>query len=179
MELRKPESLLIWLQILRLYRQSFPSAERKPFWVIARMYQQKKCDVWYWREKGQFAGFVTTVNGGQQILLDYFAAAKDFRGKGLGTRALAQLQQIYGDKGLFVEIEGLDPAAPNALQREKRKQFYLRCGMTELFVRAEVFGVEMELLGSCCTMTFEQYRAFYRDYNSSWAAEHIKPIKDV
>lgn len=46
--------------------------------------------------------------------------------------------------------------------------------MTEMGVFVELFGVDMELLGFDCSLTFEEYHAFYRDNYSAWAAEHVK-----
>ena len=176
MEMKKPRTLLQWLRIRRCYMEAFPAEERKPFSVIVKMARQGRGDVLYWQEKGNFLAFATAIRGDGLVLLDYFAVDRAHRSSGCGTRALMQLQSLYADRGLFVEIERVCPEAPNAKQREKRKQFYIQCGMEPLGVQAEVFGVEMELLGSRCTMTFDGYRGFYRDYNSPWAAEHIKPI---
>lgn len=176
MKLTKPKTILQWIRIYTCYRQSFPRAERKPFGVIVKMYRQGKSDVWYLEENGAFAGLASTINGEGLILLDYFAVAKGCRGQGFGTAALQLLQKHYSGSGLFVEIERVWPGAPNAQEREKRKQFYCNCSMEPLHVEAEVFGVEMELLGSRCTMTFRQYHDFYRDHYGAWAAEHIKAI---
>lgn len=176
MERITPKKMTHWMRIYRCYRQSFPSAERKPFGVIRNMQRQGKTDVWYFGKDGRFAGFASTINSEKLILLDYFAVARSFRGQGLGTAALMQLQNVYGRQGLFVEIERVCPDASNPHQRQKRKDFYLRCGMQELDVQAEVFGVEMELLGSRCTMTDQRYRDFYRDHYGAWAAEHIRKI---
>ena len=49
--------------------------------------------------------------------------------------------------------------------------------MVELGTEANVFGVDMELLGSRCKLDFEGYRAFYRDHYGPWAAEHINPVE--
>lgn len=176
MELRRPDGPVQWLYMFLCYREAFPREERKPFRIIVNMYRQGKSDLWLWQENGQFAGFAATINGNDLVLLDYFAVAKSFRGRGIGTKALAQLQNRYCDRGLFVEIERIYSGADNLAQREKRKQFYRNCGMKELGVDACVFGVEMELLGSRCAMTYEQYRDFYRDNYGKWAAEHITPI---
>jgi hypothetical protein len=35
----------------------------------------------------------------------------------------------------------------------------------------------MELLGIRCHLNFEEYRAFYRDYYSPWAARHIREVQ--
>lgn len=87
------------------------------------------------------------------------------------------LRQCYADRGFFVEIESTF-AAENRAVREKRKRFYERCGLAAMGTEADVFGVRMELLGSGCTLDFEDYRAFYREYYSPRAAEHIRPIME-
>lgn len=171
--LRKPRGIIEWLRLYRLYLAAFPASERKPFGIIVKMHRQGKTDVWCVERDGKFAGLATTINGGDLILLDYFAVAKEHRGEGIGSAAMKELQRIYGDRGLFVEIESTREKAPNQAQREKRKQFYRAAGMEELNVTARVFGVNMELLGSRCSLDFAKYRAFYRDHYSAWAAEHI------
>lgn len=176
MELIKPQKMTHWLRIFFCYRQSFPRPERKPFGVIWNMYRNGKTDVWCFYRDGRFAGFASTINGENLILLDYFAVVKSSRGQGVGTSALMRLQKLYCDQGLFAEIERVCPEASNYLQRKKRRDFYIRCQMQELDVQAEVFGVEMELLGSRCTMTYQEYHDFYRDHYNAWAAEHIRKI---
>ena len=178
-KLTKPSGMMRWMQIYGLYRQAFPASERKPFGIIVKMYRQGRADIWCAEQDGRFAGFATTVNGGDLILLDYFAVSEAKRGRGIGSAALAKLQQIYGDKGFFVEIETTRDGVPDRDGRLKRKHFYQTAGMAELHVEAEVFGVEMELLGSRCSLDFEGYRTFYRDHYSPWAAEHLTQPDDL
>lgn len=177
--LEKPRGFFRWLQIWGLYRTAFPASEQKPFGIIVKMYRQGRADIWCVEHGGRFAGFAATVNGGDLILLDYFAVSKAKRGRGIGSAALAKLQQIYADKGLFVEIETTRAGVPDREKRLKRKHFYQAAGMAELHVEAEVFGVEMELLGSRCSLDFEGYRNFYRDHYSPWAAEHLTQPDDL
>ena len=92
MELRRPDGPVQWLYMFLCYREAFPREERKPFRIIVNMYRQGKSDLWLWEENGQFSGFAATINGNDLVLLDYFAVAKSFRGRGIGTKALAQLQ---------------------------------------------------------------------------------------
>lgn len=172
-ELKKPTSAVHWLQLYRLYRQAFPPAERKPFGVIMKMHRSGKAHVWRILRDGRFAGFAATVNGSELVLLDYLAIAKRCRGQGIGSAAMAAMQQIYADRGFFVEIESTHEDVPNRAQRQKRKQFYLAAGMEELGVEVQVFSVRMELLGSRCSLDFEGYRNFYRDNYSPWAAAHL------
>lgn len=174
--LSPPGSALDWFRIWRLYRQAFPPSERKPFSIICSMYRKGKTDLWCIRQNRRLAGFASTVNSPEIILLDYLATMPQQRGKGIGSAALHLLKQQYPRKGIFVEIEETrDPGDGQAL-RIRRRQFYEAAGMEAMNVTAMVFGVKMELLGWGCQMDFDSYKAFYRDHYNPWAAEHILPV---
>lgn len=172
----KPVRGLEWLRILKLYYSAFPPSERKPFWIIFKMVIQGRSDVWCIHKEGCFVGFAATINAPELVLLDYFAVAERCRGMGVGTAALKELLRKY--PALFVEIEGTWQPGEDVVQRQKRKAFYQSCGMEDLHVRAEVFGVNMELLGIGCSLDFERYKAFYWECYSPWAAEHILPVEE-
>lgn len=174
--LSRAKGLGQWRQIRRLYKKAFPQAERKPFGIIFKMARQGRSDVWVIRQDGAFAGFGATINGPELVLLDYFAVDPALRGKGVGSGALRDLMDQYRDRGFFVEIEGTWEPGEDLAVRQRRKRFYQAAGMKELSVRAEVFGVRMELLGVRCSLDFEGYRAFYRERYDPWAAEHIAPV---
>ena len=48
--------------------------------------------------------------------------------------------------------------------------------MTELGTAAKLFGVDMELLGYDCSLTFDEYREFYRTNYGEFAAKNIRHI---
>jgi len=177
LEIKQPKNCLDWLRIYRLYQSAFPSGEKKPFSMIRSMCKKGRSDVWYCERDGKFAGLVITINGPEQILLDYLAVAKKRRGQGIGSEMLQVMREKYTGKGVFLEIETVDETAENFEERKRRKQFYLSNGMTPMNVFVELFGVDMELLGFDCTLTFEEYHAFYRDNYNAWAAEHVKKGK--
>ena len=179
MKLIQATTITQWLNIYRLYLDAFPASERKPFSIIRSMQKKGKTDVWYFEKDGRFAGFATTINGSDRILLDYLAVDRKKRGCGIGTEILNRIRMQYEGKGIFLEIERLSPDAPNAEERIRRKKFYLSSGMKELNVSARVFGVDMELLGWDCPMDFEEYRQFYRDNYSEFAAKNILPVDDA
>ena len=163
--------------VFMLYRSAFPRCERKPFSRITGMVKAGRADLWTVRMNGRFAGFAATVNGPRVVLLDYLAVTKSQRGLGVGTGAMGLLNEAYRDRGFFVEIESTFADAPNARERQKRKEFYVNCGMEPMGTDVDVFGVRMELLGIRCHLDFESYRNFYRDNYSPWAAEHIKEVE--
>lgn len=172
--LKRPFDPLGWLQVYRLYRQAFPPSERKPFWLIIQMTCRKKTDVWKLMSNGRFAGFASTINGKEMVMLDYLAVDPRARSSGIGTEALKLLQATYADRGFFVEIESPFEEVPDKQDRIRRRAFYRRCGLEPLGVMAVVFGVKMELLGRGCRLDFDSYQAFYRENYSDYAAQHLE-----
>ncbi len=165
-----------WLRFRLLYRRAFPRSERKPVSMIRKMQKKGKTDVWYLEQDSQFAGLAATINSEDVILVDYLAIDDKRRGRGDGSQALKLLRQQYTGKGVFVEIECPYETADNYEERRRRKQFYLRNGMTEMNTTAKLFGVDMELLGYDCQLSFEEYHEFYRVNYGEWAASHIEKI---
>lgn len=174
-KLIRPKRLHHWISIYRLYMDAFPVSERKPFSMIVRMFRNGKTDVWYCTDHGTFIGLAITINGEDVILLDYFAIIKNSRGSGFGSAVLQELIRHYEPRGLFGEIESTYENCPDRVMRIRRKQFYLDNGLREMGVMVKLFGVNMELLTTGKQLTFDQYRSFYRDNYSTWAAEHILP----
>ena len=178
MDIKNPKGWLEWFRIYRLYQSAFPASEKKPFSMIRAMQKKGKSDIWYCTENGKFAGLVITINGPDKILLDYLAVVQNRRGQGLGSDILKKMREQYSGKGVFLEIEVVDKAAENYEERKRRKQFYLANGMTAMNVFVELFGVNMELLGFDCHLSFEEYHDFYRDNYNAWAADHVKHMRE-
>lgn len=170
--LRAPSTAMDWLRIYRLYRRAFPRSERKPFQLIRKMHRKGCTDVWLAEQNGRFAGLAATINAPDMILVDYLAVHEKQRSGGVGSAMLHALLEQYAGRGLFVEIEAPDRDDPTGI-KARRKAFYLRNGLTEMHVLANLFGVRMELLGRDCCLDFDGYQAFYRDHYSARAAEHI------
>ena len=176
--LSPPARLREWVQLYMLYRASFPPAERKPFSTILKKYHAGSTDVWCIRQNRRFLGFASTMNSPHTVMLDYLVISKAHRCRGIGTAAMKQLMARYCDKAFLLEIESPYEPGDDQILRQKRKAFYLNCGMESLHIMAEVFGVPMELLGKNCSLTFEEYQNFYRDFYKPWAARHILPYPD-
>ncbi len=177
MKFYKPKSLLEIMKIRLLYREAFPRCERKPFAIIMEMAKKGKTDLWYFEDEDGFAGLCATINGSDTILLDYLAVAKKRRGTGVGTSMLTNLFDHYKDYGVFLEIEALDPMAKNNAERIRRREFYLKTGLVPMGTYAKLFGVDMELLGKNCQLSFDEYRNFYLTNYGKFAYDNIAPIE--
>ncbi len=174
--LKRPKSPADWCKVYCLYRQAFPPSERKPFRTILRMEREARADVWMILRAGVFAGFATTINSPELVLLDYLAMKKTARGQGTGTAALRLLLERYAGRGFFVEIEDAFDPGPDLTDRQRRRAFYRACGLEPLGVMAMVFGVKMELLGRDCALDFAAYRDFYISRYSPYAASNLTEV---
>ena len=163
-------------QLFRLYHDSFPRYERKPFRIILSMWKKGKTDIWVITEKKKIIGFASTINGDRLILLDYLAILPKERGRGYGCRMLSAFREQYQEKGFFVEIESVYEKSSECADHIRRKRFYERNGLKEMRVLASVFDVPMELMGWNCQLDFQEYRLFYKENYSAFAAEHIHEL---
>lgn len=180
MKLRKIHSRKDWRDIKKLYDEAFPQSEKKPFWMIRWKHRFGAADVWVVEQDGLFSGLAITLNNADLVLLDYFAVSSNKRGCGIGGRALKVLQEVYKGRRFLLEIESVskpEPDAPsqedNQAERERRKKFYLANGMQELGIDVTLFGVDMELLGFHCDVSFEEYRGIYLNNYGNWAAKNV------
>lgn len=177
MILKAPASLWDWHKIKKLYMKAFPLNERKPFKLIKHKAAGSETDVWMLDEDGEFFGLAITMNAHDLVLLDYFAIHEKKRGGGYGSRALKVLQEQYAGKRFFLEIESVYEEAEDLEVRKRRKNFYLCNGLTEIGIMAKLFGVNMELLGFGCKVSFEEYRGLYRQIYGTWAEKNVIELK--
>jgi len=176
MKLIKTEKWAQWKKIYNLYQEAFPDYEKKPFWLIWLKNKQGRADVWYIVEDGQFVGLGITMSAPGRVLLDYFAIEGSLRGQGYGSKALKVLQEQYADRHFFLEIESVYDDCNNVEQRLRRKQFYLRNGMTEMKMMVNLFGTDMEVLGHGCKLDFDSYRAVYEH---TYGERVMKNVREV
>ncbi len=149
-------------EIKKLYKKAFPIRERKPFFLITKKQNQGSMEILSLNDEG-FVGLGITMMNKDLVLLDYFAIDVDIRGKGYGKDALRLLKNRYEGKRLFLEIEELDKSASNNEERVRRKNFYLRNGLSETGIKVDLFGVNMELLSYDCELTFDEYYDLYKN----------------
>ena len=166
-------------RVYLLYLRAFPAEERKPFSIILSMMKERRTDLWIIRKNGRFAGFASTVNSPELVLLDYFAVCKSLRGQGVGSAAMKLILDQYAPRGVLVEIESTMIPSDNQQERENRKRFYVNSGMTPLGTEVDLFGIRMELLGCRCMLDFAAYKDFYVRYYTPRAEKYVNPVEDA
>ena len=79
-------------------------------------------------EQQQPIGFVYLIHGEGLLFVLYFAVDARCRSQGYGSRIIVALEQQYPSDTIVLDIRAPNPAAADALQRQKRLDFYLRNG---------------------------------------------------
>ena len=134
MNLRKNKIHLLSFQNRRikdLYVSAFPKIERLPYSMLMRYSLKKEIDMWGYYDGGKFIGFAYMMILGDYAYLLYFATKKELRSRGYGTAIVKDLMKTYSDKNMVLDIEPVVPEAPNAEQRIRRRDFYLKLGFSD------------------------------------------------
>ena len=132
--------------IEELYLRAFPKEERKPFWLMLQKQAEGTMEILSIEEENAFLGLAIFAFDKDLALLDYFAISDEFRGQGIGSKALKALQKIYAGKRFVLEIETTKKPCRDLEMREHRKAFYLRNGLKETGIFVDIFKVPSELL---------------------------------
>jgi GNAT superfamily N-acetyltransferase len=135
----------------RYMTEAFPPAELKPMSRIRDMSEAGIYDGYGLFGDGSlraYGYFVTCPKSGD-MLLDYLAVPKNYRGQGYGTKFLFHLPEIVGDRHtLIFEIEHPDKTddPKEKEKRLRRKHFYLENGVSATEAETKVFGVDYQIL---------------------------------
>ena len=165
----------------KLYKKAFPKEEQKPFKFLIKNQQKGVYDLLSVEDdESIFYGLAFLVKKDNLVLLDFLAISDEFRNQGIGSKVLKLLQEKYGDKKLFLEIENTTSNnAPNILQRIKRKEFYLKNSMTAQPYKVLLFGCDMEILSFEKPVSFEEYFSiFVKLYGNKKAEKKIKLFQE-
>ena len=163
--------------VRKLYEASFPKSEKKPFAFMLQKQKEGVFDILAIEdEQGTFCGLAIMMLSGGRALLDYLAIEPDCQGSGIGSSALSELRERYGEERIVVEIESTaeENSVSGRSERLRRKAFYLRNGMVPMDFLVELFGVEIEVLTFGSEITFEQYYAIYAQVLPASLAEKIR-----
>lgn len=134
--------------IKKLYIDSFPSEERKPFSMMLRLRRKKKANLWVIHDKisDKAVGLAFVLLWKNKVLFDYFAIMPEYQSKGYGSEVLKELKKCYNGKCIFGEVEPVDETAENNAQRIRRMDFYLRNGFKETGIYVSLFGCVLQLM---------------------------------
>ena len=134
-------------------KRDFPPDELKPFSMIRDAVGRDEYVCYGAMNEGEIVAYAFfaryVINGRALGLLDYFAVVERLRDQGIGGAFLNRLAAHMRDMdAVIIEVEepslARDPEERNT--RQRRLDFYLRCGMREGGVQATLYGVDYRLL---------------------------------
>ena len=105
-------------EIKRLYRRAFPAAERAPWRYFLRA--GEAAQIVSYELDGAFVGFTISLPTPEFYYVFYLAIDEAARGRGCGSMILNEIVRTHGDLPVVLDMEAIDPAAPNAEQRVRR-----------------------------------------------------------
>lgn len=168
-------------QLKKLYKTSFPRAEKKPFWLMRKKCREGTMEMSALTEEdGTFAGLAIFVYYKDMVLLDYFAIEPSLQRMGKGSEALGLIKEKFADRRFFLEIESVYEDCPNLENRKKRRKFYLTNGMISQNYLVRLFGVEAEILSAGAPIGYEEYEAMYHEmFTKRVLKKHIQFLRNV
>lgn len=160
-------------KIKALYLDAFPKEERKPYEIMEQKQQEGKMQIWAIiqetsKSEIDFCGLAITILSEDIVLLDYFAICPNQRGKGMGSKALEVIKEMYAKYNLILEIESTSEKKLSLSEEEKhirkrRKKFYYQNGIKEIGLEVVLYGVPMEVLSTGRKIGFKEYLCLYTD----------------
>lgn len=115
--------------VKELYSYAFPDIERLPLVLLKLMSLKSNIEFYSVYDDDDFCGMLYMVNNKGKTLIYYFAVRSDIRSMGYGTRILEWLKKEKNSFSLIMET--VREESDNHLQRQKRKEFYLKNGFKD------------------------------------------------
>lgn len=144
----------------KLYLSAFPKEERIPWTLLWWNTKRKDVQFTAYLDGQLFCGFTVSVLVDQLCYVLFFAVDEAVRGKGYGSQILKELQAEYGVLGL--NVEPLDPTAPNYTQREKRFAFYRKNGFFDTEHYVWEVGGKFRILSTDKNLPMSQVKKAFR-----------------
>lgn len=171
--------------IKTLYEEAFPANERAPMSILLRKARKPFVDFVVYYEKDTLIGFTysSLSRGRDLVFVMYLAIDPALRSKGYGSRILEQLRQTYAGSRIILNIEAVEKDSPNAAERLRRRDFYVRNGYTGSGFLMKEFGVWYEALVAGGAVGREEYLRLYSRFMgfplSLLARPKIVPMPDA
>lgn len=147
-----------------LYLTAFPKYERYPFWLLKYKAKKTNSDFFAIYNDKEYIGLLYLIYYKDIVYIFYFAIEPAQQSKGYGSMILQQLQTMYKDRRLFLNIEKVDSSTANHKERLKRKKFYERNGFKNANFEIENKHVAYEILYNGEEVYEVEYYALYEAY---------------
>lgn len=148
-----------------IYEEAFPECERIPTSEFLDVICDYGCTPWAIYHEERLVGFTCVMHRDSYRIgyIWFFAIAAEYRGQGMGSKALQLLREEYSDSQLVLDMENLDPEAANYSQRISRLRFYERNGFKRAFISMHYLGMDFELMSNPAPFHFDDFRSMIEE----------------
>jgi GNAT superfamily N-acetyltransferase len=115
-------------EVVAIYKQEFPAAERIPVPLMNSFAKRKSVDFLAFYEEDRFVGFAFLITYKTLTFLFFFAVKPSEHSKGYGSKILSFLRDYYAGNRIVLLFESLNSNAENNEQRIRRREFYIKNG---------------------------------------------------
>lgn len=151
------KSMKDYKDILEIYRNSFPKAERFPVWLLRVMSHLKGINSIAFRDGDMLCGFSYFLVNEETVFILFLAVNDKIRSKGYGSQIISWIKNNYPDRNIFLDVEKPDENAENNYQRLKRIEFYRRNGIFETNTFFTYDNITYEILSTDKNFNEEAY----------------------
>lgn len=143
-----------------LYRVSFPKEERLPWWILRLNACRDGIDLTAWLDGDVFCGFTSSVTVEGLHFVLFLAVEPELHSKGYGSAILQELRRSYDC--VVLNVETLDPSAPNYPQRQRRFAFYQRNGFVDTGYHVWEVGGMFRVLSTKEVLDVPHYKRIFK-----------------
>ena len=134
-----------WDRINALAKEAFPPEEYLSPDQLVEMSEDCGMDFLALSDRDVFIGYMAVLSYENLAYLFFLAIDPSFRSKGYGALAIETMKDLYPEKKHVVDFEMPDRSAQNYVQRQRRRNFYLRNGYRETGQFLTYRGVDYEV----------------------------------
>ena len=164
-----------YLQVIDLYREAFPGAQRVPAWLLRYKLKKGKEGFNILYESDTWIGLIYTTEYKDILFVQFLAIAASLRSDGYGSKVMDSMRDMHAGKRIVLNIEELDEQAENNQQRIKRKAFYEKNGFSSsgYIVKESNERHEMLVLGG--SISKDEIEAMYKNLLGNILGFLIRP----
>lgn len=147
-----------------LLKSQFPPVEQFPFWFLKWRARLPGIDFLTFSADSQLVGLAYLITRANVTLVLFLAVTPASQSHGYGSQILTLLQAQYPQNRFTLNIEALDPHAPNSHQRARRRRFYLKNHYVPNGLTVIDSDNPYEVLVANGQVSLPEYRAIYRRF---------------
>ena len=171
-----------------LYRKhivrDFPKSERPNLEGFRKRILKNKEEVYIFEEDGIEKGYCIIKQLQEYILVAFLAVYTEYRGKGIGTKILKEVQEKYSNKkGILLEVENPEFAKNDKEKniQEKRIKFYEKSNFEIVKnLKVKLFMVNFKIMvyqmQNCQINNYEIAEEIKKFYNSIFNKKSLNSI---